>query len=146
MRPHYSVGIYRTVINPASSGRNKVRVDRLVSTILALAAMLVAPLIDTSGSLYIYLQQINATFFGPMLAVILGGLMTSFIKARAAKIGLLAGPALFYLLNFVYGDAYQAFMMQIFNLSEPLHFLHTLAAVFLVTLLILAAFSYRGRG
>ena len=142
----FSEGIYRTVINPASSGRNQVRVGRLVSTILALAAMLVAPSIDTSGSLYIYLQQINATFFGPMLAVILGGLMTRFVKARAAKIGLLAGPALFYLLNFVYGDAYQAFMMQLFNLSEPMHFLHTLAVVFVVTLLILAAFSYRGRG
>jgi SSS family solute:Na+ symporter len=103
--------------------------------------MLVAPTIDTSGSLYIYLQQINATFFGPMLAVILCGMMTTFVNARAAKISLLVGPALFYLLNFVFGDAYQAFMMKLFGLSEPLHFLHTLAVVFVVTLVILFAFS-----
>jgi SSS family solute:Na+ symporter len=137
----FSESIYRSNINTSSSGRNQVRVGRIFSTILAIAAMLVAPTIDTSGSLYLYLQQINATFFGPMLAVILCGLMTTFVNARAAKIGLLVGPALFYLLNFVYGDAYQAFMMKLFGLSEPLHFLHTLAVVFVVTLVILFAFS-----
>ena len=141
----FSESVYRSTINPDSSGPNQVRIGRTFSTILAIAAMLVAPTIDTSGSLYIYLQQINATFFGPMLAVILCGLMTKFVNARAAKIGLLVGPALFYLLNFVFGDAYQAFMMNLFGLSEPLHFLHTLAVVFLVTLLILLAFSGSGR-
>jgi SSS family solute:Na+ symporter len=107
--------------------------------------MLVAPTIDTSGSLYIYLQQINATFFGPMLAVILCGLMTRFINARAAKIGLLVGPFLFYLLNFAFGDSYQAFMMNLFGLSEPLHFLHTLGVVFVLTLALLVAFSSGSR-
>ncbi len=140
----FSESIYRSTINKNSSGRNQVRVGRIFSTVLAIAAMLVAPTIDTSGSLYIYLQQINATFFGPMLAVILCGMMTTFVNARAAKISLLVGPALFYLLNFVYGDGYQAFMMKLFGLSEPLHFLHTLAVVFVVTLVILFAFS-RGK-
>ena len=140
----FSESIYRSTINTSSSGRNQVRVGRIFSTVLAIAAMLVAPTIDTSGSLYIYLQQINATFFGPMLAVILCGMMTTFVNARAAKISLLVGPALFYLLNFVFGDAYQAFMMKLFGLSEPLHFLHTLAVVFVVTLVILFAFS-RGK-
>ena len=137
----FSEGIYRSTINKTSSGRNQVRVGRLVSTILAIAAMLVAPTIDTSGSLYIYLQQINATFFGPMLAVILCGLMTRFITARAAKISLLVGPLLFYLLNFAFGDAYQTFMMRLFGLNEPLHFLHTLGVVFVLTLALLAALS-----
>lgn len=141
----FSEGIYRANINKSSSGRNQVRVGRLVSTVLAIAAMLVAPTIDTSGSLYTYLQQINATFFGPMLAVILCGLMTQFVNARAAKIALLVGPITFYLLNFAFGDAYQAFMMRILGLTEPLHFLHTLGVVFVLTLALLAAFSFGGR-
>jgi len=141
----FSEGIYRSTLNPASSGRNQVSIGRWVSSLLAIAAMLVAPTIDTSGSLYIYLQQINATFFGPMLAVILCGLMTRYVDARAAKMGLLIGPALFYLLNFAFGDAYQAFMMGLFGLSEPLHFLHTLAIVFVLTLVLLFAFSSRSR-
>lgn len=133
----FSESIYRSTFNPGSDGRNQVRIGRIFSTILAIAAMLVAPTIDTSGSLYTYLQQINATFFGPMLAVILCGLMTKFVNARAAKISLLVGPVLFYMLNVVFGESYQAFMMGLFGLSEPLHFLHTLAVVFLITLLIL---------
>lgn len=137
----FSEGIYRSVFNPQSSGRNQVRVGRWVSTLLAIAAMLIAPTIDTSGSLYIYLQQINATFFGPMLAVILCGLMTRRVNARAAKVALIAGPVIFYLLNFAFGDAYQALMMQIFGLSEQLHFLHTLAVVFVLTLVLLFALS-----
>jgi len=141
----FSEGIYRSVLNPSSSGRNQVRVGRWVSTLLALAAMLVAPTIDTSGSLYIYLQQINATFFGPMLAVILCGLMTRFVTARAAKLALLIGPLVFYLLNFAFGGPYQAFMMNLFNLSEPLHFLHTLAVVFVITLALLFALSMGGK-
>ena len=141
----FSEGIYRAVINPSSIGRKQVRVGRWVSTVLAVAAMLVAPTIDTSGSLYIYLQQINATFFGPMLAVILCGLIIPFVNARAAKIALVAGPVAFYLLNFAFGEAYQSMMMRLFGLSEPLHFLHTLAVVFLLTLLILFALSISGR-
>ena len=137
----FSESIYRSTINPDSKGRNQVRIGRIFSTVLAIAAMLVAPTIDTSGSLYIYLQQINATFFGPMLAVILCGMMTRFVNARAAKISLLVGPLLFYLLNFVFGDVYQGFMMNLFGLSEPLHFLHTLAVVFVITLLMLMLLS-----
>ena len=141
----FSEGIYRSTFNPASSGRNQVRIGRWVSSLLAIAAMLVAPTIDTSGSLYIYLQQINATFFGPMLAVILCGLMTRYVNAKAAKISLLTGPVLFYLLNFAFGDAYQGFMMRLFGLSEPLHFLHTLGVVFILTLALLFAFSLGSR-
>jgi SSS family solute:Na+ symporter len=142
----FSEGIYRSTINPTSSGRNQVRIGRLFSTALAIAAMLVAPTIDTSGSLYIYLQQINATFFGPMLAVILCGLLTTFVRARAAKIGLLAGPLIFYPLNFAFGDAYQDVVMRLFGLDEPMHFLHTLAVVFGLTLLLLVVFSGGDRG
>jgi len=137
----FSEGIYKTVIKPESSGRNQVKVGRVCSTSLALIAMLVAPTIDTSGSLYIYLQQINATFFGPMLAVILCGLLTTRINARAAKTGLVAGPVIFYLLNFTFSDSYQRVMQNLFGLSEPLHFLHTLALVFVSTLVLLFLIS-----
>jgi SSS family solute:Na+ symporter len=80
-----------------------------------------------------------------MLAVILCGLMTRFINAKAAKISLLVGPLLFYLLNFAFGDSYQAFMMNLFGLSEPLHFLHTLGVVFVLTLALLVGLSASSR-
>jgi len=139
----FSTGIYKTVINPASTGRNQVRVGRLCSAILAISAMLIAPTIDTSGSLYVYLQQINATFFGPMLAVMLCGLLTRRISATAVKAGLLVGPVIFYLLNFSLADPFQALMKRLFGLSENMHFLHTLAIVFVLTLLMMYLLSLK---
>jgi len=139
----FSNGIYKAVINPASEGRNQVRVGRLCSAILAISAMLIAPTIDTSGSLYIYLQQINATFFGPMLAVILCGLLIKQVNATAAKTGLLLGPVIFYLLNFSLADPFQALMKGTFGLSEDMHFLHTLAIVFVLTLLMMLLISQK---
>jgi len=142
----FSEGVYKEIINPASDGRNQVRVGRICSTVLAVAAMLVAPTIDTGGSLYIYLQQINATFFGPMLAVILCGLMTRRVNAFSAKTALIVGPLVFFLLNFSFGDEFQGFAQNLFGLSEPMHFLHTLAIVFLLTLFMLFILSLKSPG
>ena len=139
----FSNGIYKAVINPAAEDRSQVRVGRWCSAILAISAMLIAPSIDTSGSLYIYLQQINATFFGPMLAVILCGLLIKQVNATAAKAGLLVGPVIFYLLNFSLAEPYQSLMKQTFGLNEEMHFLHTLAIVFVLTLLMMLLISLK---
>ena len=138
----YSKGVHVTLINSSLSERGQVRIGRWCSSILAVSAMVIAPTIDTSGSLYNYLQQINATFFGPMLAVILCGLMTTRISATAAKAGLLVGPGVFYLLNFSFGDEYQHLAQEVLGLSGPIHFLHTLAIVFVVTTLLMVAISF----
>jgi SSS family solute:Na+ symporter len=139
----FGEGVYKTLLRPQADGPSQVRVGRICSAVLAVTAMLVAPNIDTSGSLYIYLQQINATFFGPMLAVILCGFLTQRINAKAAKVGLIVGPILFYLLNFTFGNQYQEVLQSTFGLAEPLHFLHTLAIVFVLTLILLFALSIR---
>ena len=137
----FSKGIYNTIIRPDANDRQQVAVGRWCSAALAAAAILIAPQIDTTGSLYIYLQQINATFFGPMLAVILGGFLTLRVTAAAAKAGLIGGPVIFYLLNFTFGPEYQSFAQALFGLDGELHFLHTLALVFLLTLLMMFAIS-----
>ena len=138
----YGNGVHNQLINKRLSARAQVRVGRWCSAILAVAAMVMAPMIDTSGSLYIYLQQINATFFGPMLAVILCGLMTTSVSAPAAKVGLVAGPVVFYLLNFAFGDEYQRLVQAWFGLAEPIHFLHTLAVVFVITIVLMIGISF----
>ena len=88
----FSQGIYHALINKSATGPQLVLSGRVCSIVLALAAMLIAPIIDTTGSLYSYLQQLNATFFGPMLAVILLGFVTKRTTATSAKVGLVFGP------------------------------------------------------
>ena len=124
--------IYGAVMRPQASQREFVKAGRACSVALALAAMTIAPMIDTSGSLYNYLQRINATFFGPMLAVILLGMLHPRVSAFAAKAGLVGGPILFFLLVFTFDDPVQAFLQGLLGTQDDVHFLHFLAIVFVV--------------
>ena len=137
----FNQGVYLPLFKAHASGRQQVAVGRICSTVLAIAAILIAPAIDTSGSLFIYLQQINATFFGPMLAVILAGLLTSKASAAAAKTGLIAGPILFYIINFVFNDEVQSIAARFFGSDGDIHFLHFLALVFVITVAVMAVVS-----
>jgi len=137
----FSDGIYRPLFRKQATDRQMVRSGRWCSIVLALAAMATAPRIDTSGSLYNYLQQINATFFGPMLAVILAALFTRRASALAAKSALVVGPVVFYLVNFVYREPLQQAAQSVFGITEPIHFLHWLGVVFGFTVLLILAIS-----
>lgn len=138
----FSQGIYRALINKNANGRQMVRSGRWCSVVLALSAMVLAPLIDTTGSLYSYLQMINATFFGPMLAVILLGFAWSRASAFAAKLVLVVGPVWFYLLVFAFGPQIQSFLQNLFGISEEIHFLHFLGFVFVLMVILMMTISY----
>ncbi|MCV6604061.1 MAG: hypothetical protein OIF34_02070, partial [Porticoccaceae bacterium] len=137
----FSQGIYHALFNKEASGRQLVFSGRICSIVLALAAMIMAPLIDSEGSLYNYLQKINATFFGPMLAVIMLGFWTRHVSATAAKLGLVAGPILFYLLVFVFNEPVQAGLKNLFATRDDIHFLHFLALIFVITAVVMLVVS-----
>ena len=138
----FSQGIYHALINKGADGRQMVLSGRLCSIVLAVAAMLIAPLIDTSGSLYNYLQKINATFFGPMLAVILLGFLTTHVSAFSAKLSLVVGPGIFYLLVFGFGDSVQSTLQGLFGIQEEIHFLHFLGLVFAIVTVSMLVISH----
>ena len=138
----FSQGIYRTLINRNADGRQVVWSGRLCSVALAITAMLIGPMIDTSGSLYNYLQKINATFFGPMLAVILLGLLTTHVSALAARVGLIVGPILFSLVVFVFGEQVQNGIQSLFGIDGEIHFLHFLGLVFALVVALMLAISH----
>lgn len=138
----FANGIYKVLIRKDATDRQLVRTGRYVSVVIALFAMSVAVLLDTTGSLFNYLQKINATFFGPMLAVLLMSMLTRRVSATAAKAGLVFGPLIFYALVFPLGDTVQGFLKAVFGTPNDIHFLHFLAFVFLITVGIMFAVSY----
>jgi len=137
----FSHGVYSTLINKKATPRQIVRSGRWCSILLAIAAMTMAPLIDTSGSIYNYLQKVNATFFGPMLAVIMLGFLTKRVSAVSAKTALIGGPILFYILVFGFEKPVQTFAKGLFNTEHDIHFLHFLALVFVITIIMMLAIS-----
>lgn len=129
----FSEGIYKHLLSRNATDPQKVKAGRVCSIVLAVAAMLIAPTIDTTGSLYEYLQKINATFFGPMLAVILLGMLTRWATAFSAKVMLVVGPMIYYTLVYGCSDQVQGILKTQFSLAEEVHFLHILAIVFAFT-------------
>ena len=87
------------------------------------------------------MQKINAIFFGPLLAVIIMGAFTRTTNALAAKLGLIGGPSIFFILTFTFESQVQAFAKSAFGLNENVHFLHFLAIVFVITVIMMAAVS-----
>jgi SSS family solute:Na+ symporter len=77
-----------------------------------------------------------------MLAVILLGFLTKHVSALAAKVSLVLGPILFYLLVFSFGDSVQTFLKNLFGTEDDIHFLHFLAFVFLLTIVLMLFLSH----
>lgn len=137
----FSKDIYAVMINRNASQKQLVLSGRACSIILALAAMIMAPLINTEGGIYNYLQKINATFFGPMLAVIILGFFTKKTSSFAAKVALVGGPICFYLLVFGFGEDVQNLLRSIFGNQDDIHFLHFLALIFLASVAVMIVLS-----
>lgn len=137
----FGEGIYRGLVNPNATGIQQVKFGRICSIVLALLAMMIAPVISEVSSLYNYLQKANATFFGPMLAIFIAGFFFSKMSAIAAKTAMVLGPIVFGLTVFVFGDATQQFVKTLFNTSHEVHFLHFLAAVFIFSLVLMFVIS-----
>ena len=77
-----------------------------------------------------------------MLAVILLGFLTGHVSPLAAKVGLIVGPILFYLLVFSFGEDVQFFLVHVVGFSEEVHFLHFLGFIFLLTVAIMLVISH----
>ncbi len=76
----FSLGVYKTIINPKATPKQVVKSGRLTSAIVAVCAAIGAPLIFMGrDQIFAYFQQLNGVYFIPLLAIILVG----FVNRRA---------------------------------------------------------------
>ncbi len=87
----FSLGIYKEKINPKASEKQIVRSGRIFGIALAVFAMIVAPILASTGSIYSYLQKMNGIYFIPIFAVVLMGMLTKRVPSKAANLGLISG-------------------------------------------------------
>lgn len=117
----FSLDIYKKIIQPTASDKILVRVGKWTSLILAVVAILVAPLVaNAPDGLYQLMQQLNGIFFIPIASVLIAGFFIPRISATGAKVGLVTGLS-FYLLT--------TFVMEV-----NLHFIHIWAIEFLLNI------------
>jgi SSS family solute:Na+ symporter len=99
----FSLDIYKKIISPKASDKKLVRVGRLSSMVLAITAILIAPLVGNAPEgLYQLMQQLNGIFFIPIASILIAGFFIPKISAIGAKVGLLMGFSFYILTTFVF--------------------------------------------
>ena len=125
----FSIDVYKRHINKKVSDLKMVKIGKLTSAILAIFAILVAPMVaNAPDGLYQLLQQLNGIFFIPIASIMLAGFFTSYISTKAANISLFFGLFFYVITTFV--------------LEVNLHFIHIWGIEFLLNMLIMFIFSY----
>jgi SSS family solute:Na+ symporter len=91
----FSVGLYKNVLRKQATEKQVVRSGKIFGWIIAISAMVIAPLLDHPAikdkGIFDYLQKMNGMYFIPIFAVVLIGMLTKRVPSIAAKIGLVAG-------------------------------------------------------
>ncbi|MFA6816574.1 MAG: solute:sodium symporter family transporter [Lentisphaeria bacterium] len=87
----FSLGLYRQIFHPKATDKQVVASGKWFGWIIAILAMLSAPLLDQVGSIFGYLQKMNGIYFIPLLAVILCGMLSKRVPAKAAFYALVGG-------------------------------------------------------
>jgi len=126
----FSLGIYRGLFHgPEVSEEKVIRAGKTFGIVIALVAMIVAPLLAGQDSIFGYLQKMNGLYFIPILAVMVVGLVSRRVPAWGANVALIVGFAAIALGYFVPSLAERV---------NAMHEFHFLGAVFAGLLLIMA--------
>jgi len=87
----FSLGMYKNVLKKDATDAQVVRSGKVFGWSVAVAAMCIAPLLAKTTSIFGYLQKMNGMYFIPIFAVVLGGMLSRRVPARAAKTALVSG-------------------------------------------------------
>lgn len=99
----FTIGLYKHVINPKGSEESAVRAAKIFVVTIAIAAMLVAPLLAGQDSIFGYLQKMNGIYFIPIFSVVVVGMLHPRVPSKAAFTALLVGLVLLSFKYFVPG-------------------------------------------
>ncbi|UBM58986.1 solute:sodium symporter family transporter [Marinilongibacter aquaticus] len=116
--------LYKKHFQPDIEEMQLVKIGKWVAVLLAVFAILTAPMVaQAPDGLYQLLQQLNGIFFIPIASILLAGLFTKNINANGAKAGLLFGFIFYILTTFIF--------------DTGIHFVHIWGIEFVLNILIM---------
>lgn len=125
----FSIDVYKRHIGKGISDKKLVRVGKLTSAILAIFAILAAPMVaNAPDGLYQLLQQLNGIFFIPIASIMLAGFFLKKVSAAGAKAALFVGLGFYILSTFVF--------------KINIHFVHIWGIEFILNLAVMFGVSY----
>ena len=124
----FSEGIYKRLIHQNASEKQMVVAGKTVSIVLAIVAILAAPMVaGAPEGLYQLLQQLNGIFFIPIASIMLAGLFLPKVSALAAKVALFFGLAFYITTTFI--------------MDIGIHFVHIWGIEFVLNMMIMLIIS-----
>ncbi len=125
----FSIDVYKRHLGKDSTDKKLVKVGKLTSTVLAIFAIMAAPMVaNAPDGLYQMLQQLNGIFFIPIASIMLAGFFLKRISAAGAKAALFVGLAFYITTTFI--------------LKTDIHFIHIWGIEFILNLVVMFAVSY----
>lgn len=125
----FSIDIYKEHFGENCTDKKLVKVGKLTSTVLAIFAIIAAPMVaNAPDGLYQLLQQLNGIFFIPIASIMLAGFFLKKISATGAKAALFVGLAFYITTTFI--------------LKTDIHFVHIWGIEFLINLAVMFGVSY----
>jgi SSS family solute:Na+ symporter len=125
----FSVDVYKRHIKPDIKDNKLVIIGKWTSTVLAIFAIAVAPMVaNAPEGLYQLLQQLNGIFFIPVASIMLAGFFIPKISAAGAKAALVVGLTFYITCTFI--------------LDVDLHFIHIWGIEFILNLAVMFAVSH----
>jgi len=125
----FSIGIYQRHINKEATEKKLVKIGKLTSIILAVVAIMAAPMVaNAPEGLYQLLQQLNGIFFIPICSIMIAGFFLPRVSAVGAKAALFVGLTFYITMTFI--------------LDVSLHFVHVWGIEFLLNMAVMFIVSH----
>ena len=117
----FSLQFYKGYINVGASDDEIVKTGKNFGIILAVASIIIAPLLAQMESIFTYLQKVNGLYSVPIIGIFMLGVGTRHVPAIAAKVGMIVGMVAYAFFTFVNINDVPTFFA---NGDGDLHWLH----------------------
>jgi SSS family solute:Na+ symporter len=114
----FSLGFYKGIIRKDATDEEIVKSGKKFGWGIAVFSMCLAPMLLGQDSIFSYLQAMNAIYFVPILAVVVVGLLTKRVPAKAANIGMIFAFVVIIAVYFIPG------LNDIINADSPRFLFH----------------------
>ena len=126
----FSVDIVKKHLSKDISDSKLVKIGKITSAVLAVVAIMAAPMVaNTSDGLYQLLQELNGIFFIPIASILLAGFFMKKVSALGAKVALIFGLCFYVFMTWGYT-------------SHGIHFVHLWGIEFVLNVAIMYGVSH----
>ena len=133
----FGLDFYKEYINKNASELDVVKAGKIFGTVLAIFSMAIAPLLyGVQGGIFTYLQELNGTHSVPILAIIIVGIFSKRVTAKAANTAILFSVITYLIALFIIRP------VSLENGTYFPHFLHLMGIIFIIALIIMFTVSY----